>query len=79
VRFAAVILGTTTLLIHRICRDEKIASQSPGTSVQRPHAYLDAYQNSQIPKFLPCFTEKISLFCLLGILLEKGRESAGCG
>jgi hypothetical protein len=75
VRFAAVILGTTTLLIHRICRDEKIASQSPGTSVQRPHAY----QNSQIPKFLPCFTEKISLFCLLGILLEKGRESAGCG
>ena len=37
-RFPAVILGTITLLLHRICRGEKIAPGEPQTSVQRPDA-----------------------------------------
>ncbi len=38
-RFPAVILGTITLLLHRIYRGEKIAPGEPQTSVQRPDAY----------------------------------------
>jgi hypothetical protein len=38
-RFAAFILGTIVLLIHRLSREKKIAPEVPETSVQRPDAY----------------------------------------
>ncbi len=49
---AAVILGTITLLLHRIYRGEKIASGSLGTSVSE----MDAYRTLTR---IPCSTAKI--------------------